>query len=103
MNGQEGDEKDCPTEINFKIEDFQIISVKWAYLNKYLIAATQTGELLKIDLKGNIFMQKKVHDLDLKFITFAKDFSFIMTAGKEGSKMIDPETFESFRSFKQEV
>ena len=51
---------------------------------------------------GNITFSKKVHELDLRSFIIAKDFSFILTAGKEGCKMIDPEDFNIIRSFKLE-
>jgi len=59
--------------------------------------------MMKLTIDGNIISEKKVHDLELRSFTIAKDFSFILTAGKEGSKMIDPDNFNIIRSIKQEV
>ena len=41
-----------------------------------------------------------MHDLEIKSFVIAKDFSYIVTSGLEGAKVIDPVDFKILRTFK---
>ena len=58
-----------------------------------------------MDLKGNVLNKKIVHDGDNKInsMAFSKNFAILATAATNGSKILDPETMEIMRFFKQEL
>lgn len=74
--------------------------MRWNLLNKNLFAVTFTGEILNLSLSGEILLSKKVHDLEIKSFVIAKDYSYIVTSGLEGAKIIDPIDFKIMRNFK---
>tara|TARA_B110000503_G_C6877912_1_gene301428 strand:+ start:126 stop:350 length:225 start_codon:yes stop_codon:yes gene_type:complete len=74
--------------------------LRWNLLNKNLFAVTFTGEILNLSLSGEILLSKKVHDLEIKSFVIAKDYSYIVTSGLEGAKIIDPIDFKIMRNFK---
>jgi len=74
--------------------------LRWNLLNKDLFAVTFTGEILNLSLSGEILLSKKVHDLEIKSFVIAKDYSYMVTSGLEGAKIIDPIDFKIIRNFK---
>lgn len=74
--------------------------MRWNLLNKDLFAVTFTGEILNLSLSGEILLSKKVHDLEIKSFVIAKDYSYMVTSGLEGAKIIDPIDFKIIRNFK---
>ena len=74
--------------------------MRWNLLNKDLFAVTFTGEILNLSLSGEILLSKKVHDLEIKSFVIAKDYSYMVTSGLEGAKIIDPIYFKIIRNFK---
>lgn len=67
--------------------------------------ATTDGWIIHTDMKGNVINKKLVHDSENKInsIAFSKNFAVLATAANNGSKIIDPETMEIMRFFKQEL
>ena len=47
-------------------------------------------------------MQESIHDGEINAFSLAKDFSVLLTAAKDGGKLLDPTTFKVLRVFKQE-
>ena len=73
--------------------------------NESLFMATTDGWVIHTDMKGNVINKKLVHDSENKInsIAFSKNFAVLATAANNGSKIIDPETMEIMRFFKQEL
>jgi len=55
-------------------------------------------------MKGTVKAKAEIHEgVKINSIAFSKNFSILATAADNGSKIIDPETFEILRYFKQEL
>lgn len=87
---------------NFIIkEKKKLTQISWSFLNKNFIACTDDGFLMMIELDGKITNSVKLHD-EINSFSMAPDFSVLLTAGKDGGKLVDPLTFDVIRTFKQE-
>ena len=76
----------------------------WYVDNESLFVATTDGWVIHYDLKGNIIGKGWIHEgVKINSIAFSKNFAVLATAADNGSKIIDPETFEIIRYFKQEL
>lgn len=86
----------------FAIKDKRKLSqISWGFLNKCFLASSDDGLLIQYDLTGEILKEIRLHE-SINALAIAPDFSMLLTAGKDGGKLVDPETFEVIRSFKQE-
>lgn len=66
--------------------------------------STLTGEIIHFSENGKVINKALIHNGGkIKDLTFAKDFSILATAASDGCKIVDPETLEILRFFKQEV
>jgi translation initiation factor 3 subunit I len=76
----------------------------WFADNQTFFVATTDGCLIHYDMKGDIIAKAVIHEgVKINSIAFAKNFSVLATAADNGSKIIDPQTFEVLRYFKQEL
>lgn len=76
----------------------------WYVDNESFFVATQDGWLIHYDIKGNIKNKNLLHEgVKINSIAFSKNFSVLATAADNGSKIVDPETMEIIRYFKQEL
>lgn len=88
------------TTISFKNKYCQ---VGWGLLNKHILAAREDGHFELVDLSGKVMKSEKVHDEVLHSFSVSKEFAFISTASREGSKILDCETLKVLKTFKTEV
>lgn len=51
---------------------------------------------------GKILNQEQIHEGEINAFSLAKDFSVLLTAAKDGGKLVDPKTLKQIRVFKQE-
>jgi translation initiation factor 3 subunit I len=76
----------------------------WYADNKSFFVATTAGYVIRYDENGRIVAKALLHEgTKINSIAFSKDFSVLGTAADNGCKIIDPETFEVLRYFKQEL
>jgi len=68
-----------------------------------LIGSSEEGEILLIDLKGNIIKRSKISQCIVKSFCISKDFSLLLAVGEEGGKLMDPNELKVFRKFRFEV
>ncbi len=74
----------------------------WYADNSSFFVATTDGCVVRYDMKGQIIAKGVIHDgVKINSLAFSKNFSILATAADNGSKIIDPETFEVLRYFKQ--
>lgn len=77
--------------------------MSWSFLDKHLIASSEDGEILLIDLKGNIMNRVKVSQSMIKSFCLSRDFSLLLVVGEEGGRLMDPNELKVFRKFRFEV
>lgn len=78
--------------------------MSWSLLDEYLIASSEEGEMMHIDRDTGIIIKRdKVSTSMIKSFSISKDFSMLLTAGEEGGKLLDPNTFKVLRKFRFEV
>ena len=76
----------------------------WYADNQTLFLGTSDGWIIHYDLNGNIINKKVVHQgTKINSLNFSKNFAVLATAADNGSKILDPETLEILRYFKQEL
>ena len=95
------DSKELSTQGFFVPEKKRLTQINWDFLNNGFIASTDDGYIMKFDLNGKVLTSSKVHD-EINAFSIATDYSMILTAGRDGGKLLDLETLEEIRSFKQE-
>ena len=76
----------------------------WYVDNQSFFVATTDGSVIHYDMKGKIIIKAPIHEgVKINSIAFSKNFSVLATAADNGSKILDPETLEILRYFKQEL
>ena len=76
----------------------------WYADNNSFFVATNDGWLVHYDIKGEIIAKGAIHEgVKINSIAFSKNFTVLATAADNGSKIVDPESFEILRYFKQEL
>lgn len=76
----------------------------WYIDNESLFVSTSNGFLIHYTLDGEIINKGQFHSgSKINSIAFSKDFAIIATAADNGSQIIDPETFQVLRCFKEEL
>lgn len=76
----------------------------WYVDNTTFFVSTDDGYVIHFDASGKIKGSALLHEGNkINSIAFSKDFSILGTAADNGSKIIDPETFQVLRNFKQEL
>jgi translation initiation factor 3 subunit I len=76
----------------------------WYADNQSFFVATTDGCLIHYAMSGDIIGKGIIHDgVKINSIAFSKNFAVLATAADNGSKIVDPETFEVLRYFKQEL
>lgn len=76
----------------------------WYVDNQSFFIATTDGTLIHYDMRGEVIAKGVIHEgVKINSIAFSKNFAVLATAADNGSKIIDPETFEVLRYFKQEL
>lgn len=76
----------------------------WYVDNESIFLSTSDGWVVHYDLKGKIINKKVFHeDKKIYSLAFSKNFSILATAAENGSKIINPETMEEMRFFKQDL
>jgi hypothetical protein len=61
------------------------------------------GDVLHYTETGTLVKQGTVHKgVKIRSVAFSHDFSVLATAARDGSKVVDPETFEILSVFKRE-
>ena len=95
------DSKELSSHGFFIPEKKRLSQINWDFLNNGFIASTDDGYIMKLDLNGKVLSSAKVHD-EINAFSIASDYSMILTAGRDGGRLLDLETLEEIRSFKQE-
>ena len=86
------------------MKSLKLTQVSWSLLDNHLIASSEEGEMMQIDRNnGNIFKREKVSTSMIKSFSISKDFSMLLTAGEEGGKLLEPDSFKLLRKFRFEV
>jgi hypothetical protein len=74
----------------------------WYIDNESVFICTDDGYICRYDNEGRLVAKALVHErTKINAIAFSKDFSVLGTAADNGSKILDPETLEILRYFKQ--
>jgi translation initiation factor 3 subunit I len=81
---------------------YNFTQISWGLVNKYFIGSTEKGDLLKLSLEGEILESAKAHAETITQFSFSKDYSMLITASKDGSKVYDPETLKVLKFFRQD-
>mmetsp|Transcript_9315 Transcript_9315/g.15707 ORF Transcript_9315/g.15707 Transcript_9315/m.15707 type:complete len:136 (+) Transcript_9315:301-708(+) len=90
----EGGKKEFPAPV-FEVKaprDHTINSLKWGYLDKYLIYATDRGRIIRYDIEAKkIDDAKDVHKSEIFSIEQTIDFSMLLTCSRDGTcKLLNP-------------
>lgn len=64
----------------FRIEK-HLSRISYGYLNKYIIATSSDGKIIRYDPEGNVTHEAVANDGECKGFSFAKDFSLVATCG----------------------
>lgn len=76
----------------------------WYADNQSFFIATTDGNVIHYDMKGQLVGRGVIHEgAKINSIAFSKNFAILATAADNGSKIVNPETFEILRYFKQEL
>ncbi len=76
----------------------------WYIDNETLFVSTNDGWLIHYDLQGTVLKKIHLHENSkINSIVFSSNFAVLATAADNGSKIVDPETMEVMRYFKQEL
>ena len=96
---------DFPVIVNGEAKPNKIATrALWYVDNQSFFVGTNDGWIIHYDMQGKILKKALIHEFTkINSLAFSKNFAVLATAADNGSKIIDPESLEVLRYFKQEL